>query len=81
VVSKSNYCYLAREAKVNFAGTQYELKNKHSELILMVVQSVKNIEIRKELESQMEITPEEWKNINCCYSTDFSRRKRCGKIV
>lgn len=38
-----NYRRLAREAKANFAGTRYELKQEHSELILAVAQS-KNVE-------------------------------------
>ncbi|MDM8557467.1 tetratricopeptide repeat protein [Candidatus Parabeggiatoa sp. HSG14] len=54
---------LAREAKANFAGTRYELKQKHSELILRTVAAIANAEVRKELEAQMETAPEQWKNI------------------
>ncbi len=54
---------LAREAKANFAGTRYELKQKHSKLILGTVAAIENAEIRKELEAQMETAPEQWKNV------------------
>ena len=54
---------LAREVKANFAGTRYELKQKHSQLILGTVAAIENAEVRKALEAEMETTPKQWENI------------------
>ncbi len=57
------YRRLACETKANFAGTRYELKQKHGQLILMTVHAVENAEVRKNLETQMETAPEQSKNL------------------
>jgi hypothetical protein len=47
---------LAREAKANFAGTRYELKQEHSELILAVARS-ENVAVA------LKDYGEDWKNL------------------
>ncbi|MEK7990943.1 MAG: tetratricopeptide repeat protein, partial [Thiotrichaceae bacterium] len=57
-----HYRALSQQAKANFAGTRYELKREHSELILGTVAAISNAEIRKELEAQMKTAPDQWNN-------------------
>ncbi|MCV6636572.1 CHAT domain-containing protein [Candidatus Albibeggiatoa sp. nov. NOAA] len=58
-----NYRRLAREAKANFAGTRYELKQQHGNLILGTVAAIDDAEVRNALEAEMKTTPDEWKNL------------------
>jgi tetratricopeptide (TPR) repeat protein len=61
VQEAKKYRRLAREAKTNFAGTRYELKQ-YRQLILGTVLAIENAEIRKALEAEMETAPKQWKN-------------------
>jgi tetratricopeptide (TPR) repeat protein len=54
---------LAREAKANFAGTRYELKQKYSQLILGTVAAIENAEVRKALETALEGFAGQWENL------------------
>jgi hypothetical protein len=70
---------LAREAKANFAGTRYELKQ-FAPFILMTVQAVENAEIKKELEAFLEMFPEHIKNLKTAIQQILAGERDVDKL-
>jgi len=56
------YRRLSRDAKMNFAGTRYELE-RNRDLILGVIAAVTDAEVRQVLETALDSAPEGWKNL------------------
>jgi tetratricopeptide (TPR) repeat protein len=64
---------LAREAKANFAGTRYELKPEHSELILAVARS-------KNVEAVLEGYDEDWENLKTAIQQILAGERDVDKL-
>jgi tetratricopeptide (TPR) repeat protein len=63
VAAAKAYRRLSREAKLNYAGTRYELEREHRGFILGVIAAVTDAETRQRLETALDGFPEGWKNL------------------
>jgi tetratricopeptide (TPR) repeat protein len=57
------YRRLSHDAKMNYAGTRYELEREHRDLTLGVVATVENVEVRQALETALDDATEGQKNL------------------
>jgi len=67
------YRRLAREAKANFAGTRYDLKQEHRELILAVAQD-------GNVEAALEDYGEDWENIKTAIQQILAGERNAEKL-
>ncbi|MCK5523366.1 MAG: tetratricopeptide repeat protein [Thiomargarita sp.] len=74
------YRRFSREAKANFAGTRYELKQKHSQLILGTVAAIENAEVRKGLEAHLETAPKERKKFTIAIQQILAGERDVDKL-